>query len=218
MKKFYKKDLILGLSLLFVFIVLLVLLLNVDIKQLGARETNIGLSTINVWFNNLFVFNKLLYTITDWLGILPFLVCAFFGVVGLLQLIKRKSLLKVDTDIISLGIYYIIIIALYFIFQFVIINYRPILIEGVLEASFPSSTVLLVLSVMPTLIFQSNRRLKRKIVKTIISIFDVLFSVFMLLGRLVSGVHWLTDILASVFLGLGLFFIYKTVVRLTEKD
>ena len=35
-----------------------------------------------------------LYTITDWLGIVPIFICLCFGVMGLVQLIERRSLLK----------------------------------------------------------------------------------------------------------------------------
>ena len=92
------------------------------------------------------------------------------------------------------------------------INYRPILINGFMEASYPSSTTLLVLSVMPTLVFQAERRLKSCKLKKLVFVVTVIFSVFMVIGRLMSGVHWVTDIIGSVFLSAGLFYIYKAVV------
>jgi undecaprenyl-diphosphatase len=92
------------------------------------------------------------------------------------------------------------------------INYRPILINGFMEASYPSSTTLLVLGVMPTLVFQANLRLKSVTLKNFIIIFAVAFSVFMVVGRLISGVHWITDIVGSCLLSAGLFYIYKGIV------
>ena len=130
-----------------------------------------------------------IYTITDWLGLVPIFICIIFGGIGFVQLIKRKSLFKVDCDIILLGIYYIIVIGYYLIFEMIPINYRPMLVEGFIEASYPSSTTLLVLSVMPTLIYQVNYRLKNDALKKIISISAILFSIFMVIGRLVSGVE-----------------------------
>ena len=132
------------------------------------------------------------------------------------QLIKRKSLFKVDKDIIFLGVYYVIVIFGYLIFEMIPINYRPILINGFMEASYPSSTTLLVLGVMPTLFFQINRRIKNKKIKTLIDILIIGFSLFMVIGRLISGVHWLTDIEGSVFLSMGLFSMYKGVSTLKE--
>ena len=133
---------------------------------------------------------------------------------GLGQLLKRKSLFKVDRDLILLGMYYIIVIFGYLFFEMFPINYRPILIEGILEASYPSSTTLLVLSVMPTLIFQVKRRIENRAVKNIICFLTIAFSAFMVIGRLVAGVHWFTDIVGAVILSAGLFFLYKAAVML----
>ena len=159
-----------------------------------------------------------LYTITDWLGLVPIFICMVFGIIGLHQLINRKSLFKVDKDIIILGIYYIIVILAYLIFEMIPINYRPIPIEGIMEASYPSSTTLLVLSVMPTLIDQTDRRISDGIIKKLIDIFAVLFSLFMVIGRLVSGVHWFTDIVGSVLLSTGLFGLYRGSVQLCNNE
>ena len=144
----------------------------------------------------------------------PFaLVC---GVLGLVQLVRRKSLLKVDPDIILLGIYYILVIFGYLFFEMVPINYRPILIEGRMEASYPSSTTLLVLSVMPTLKFQVDRRSGNPKVRTAATVFTVAFSAFMVIGRLIAGVHWATDILGSVLLSAGLFLLYVSAVSFAD--
>ncbi len=159
-----------------------------------------------------------LYTITDWLGLVPIFICMIFGGVGFIQLLKRKSLFKVDKDIIILGIYYIIVIMAYLIFEMIPINYRPIPIEGVMEASYPSSTTLLVLSVMPTLVEQAARRLGDGLMKKLVTVFAVLFSLFMVTGRLISGVHWFTDIVGSVLLSIGLYYLYKGCVLLCSKE
>ena len=106
-------------------------------------------------------------------------------------------------------VYYIIVIAEYLVFEMLPINYRPILINGFMEASYPSSTTLLVLSVMPTLIFQAKLRLKSLSAKSVISILTMIFSAFMVIGRLVSGVHWISDIIGSILISAGLFYIYK---------
>ena len=130
----------------------------------------------------------------------------------MVQLIKRRSLLRVDSDILLLGAYYVIVIACYLVFEMIPINYRPILIEGRLEASYPSSTTLLVLAVMPTLIFQVDRRAMNPLVKKVTAVFAIAFSAFMVIGRLISGVHWATDIVASVLLSAGLFMLYQSAV------
>lgn len=212
MKVKEKKKLILGITNISVFALWTFLIQTIDVKSVGVNRTEIGFATINTWFHFLTGVNMKLYNITDWLGLVPVFICVVFGFIGLTQLIKRKSLLKVDFDIIALGIYYVIVISGYLIFEMIPINYRPVLINGLMEASYPSSTTLLVLSVMPTLIFQANQRLKNTTAKQIIRSITIIFSIFMVVGRLVSGVHWLTDIIGSIFLSMGLFYIYKGTV------
>ena len=217
MKEKGKGLLFLGSTLIVAFVIWTLLIQKVDVQPLGANETNIGFATINCWFHKLTGVHMRIYHITDWLGLVPIFICMIFGCVGFVQLIKRRSILKVDCDIIILGLYYVIVILGYLVFEMVPINYRPILIGGSLEASYPSSTTLLVLCVMPTLTEQMNRRSENPTVKIVIKVIAFSFSIFMVLGRLISGVHWLTDIVGSIMLGAGLFCIYKAVVLLCYK-
>lgn len=218
MKKNGKKQLITGVSFMLVFVIWTWLIQKVDVQPVGQKGTDVGFAAFNCWFHKLTGVHMGLYTITDWLGLVPVFVCIVFGGIGLWQLIKRKNLFKVDTDLIYLGIYYVIVIFGYLFFEMCPINYRPILIEGILEASYPSSTTLLVLSVMSTLVLQANRRIENRYLKRIIYAFTIVFSVFMVIGRLVSGVHWFTDIMGAVFLSTGLFYLYKAVVLILSGD
>ena len=212
MKERSKKLLFTGILLIVVFAIWTLLIQVVDVQPIGQNGTNIGFATFNIWFHELTGVHMAIYTMTDWMGLIPIFVCMIFGGIGLGQWIKRRSLLKVDRDILFLGIYYVIVIFGYLIFEMIPINYRPILIEGVMEASYPSSTTLLVLSVMPTLTFQMNRRMKNMAVCKILSVLTILFSSFMVVGRWICGVHWFTDIIGSIILSTGLFCVYKGVV------
>lgn len=203
--------------LLTAFVFWTYLVLIVDVQQAGETGTEVGFATINTWFHEWTGVSLQLYTITDWLGLVPVGICLIFGMIGLLQLIKRKGLRNVDADLILLGIYYVVVIFGYLIFEMIPINYRPIFIEGRMEASYPSSTTLLVLSVMPTLVFQVNRRVGNQNVRKIFKVMTMMFSIFMVGGRLFSGVHWLTDIIGSVLLSAGLFYSYEKAVRHYDK-
>jgi len=218
MKKKEINMLCVSICLLVAFIIWTIIIQIVDVSCVGPRDSSVGLSTVNVWFHNFTGVHMIIYTITDWLGLIPLLICLAFGILGLIQLIKRKSLLKVDLDIIILGIYYILVIGAYLLFEMIPINYRPVLIDGFLEASYPSSTTLLVLSVMPTLVFQVKRRLENYYLQKILCCFSYIFSAFMVLGRTVAGVHWLTDIIGSILLSSSLFLFYKTTVIITCKE
>ena len=211
MKK--NQNVLAGILLLVGFVIWTFLIQSVDVQPIGPNESTVGFAALNGWFHQLTGVHWMLYTLTDWLGLVPIFVCLIFAGIGFVQLVQRKSLFKVDLDIIMLGAYYVLVIFGYLLFEMVPINYRPVLIEGFLEASYPSSTTLLVLSVMPTLYFQAQRRLSPNALRQTILIFSVLFSAFMVIGRLVSGVHWLTDIVGAVLLSSGIFLIYKASVN-----
>ena len=212
-----KRNLLTGAGMIGVFALWTVLIQWVDVQAAGQNGTRIGFAGFNVWFHQLTGVHMTLYTITDWLGLVPIFICLCFGVTGLAQLIKRRSLLKVDPDILLLGAYYVMVIACYLIFEMIPINYRPVLIEGRLEASYPSSTTLLVLSVMPTLMFQANRRIIYAMMRKAVAVFAIVFSAFMLIGRLISGVHWATDIIGSILLSAGLYMLYRAAVLYSDK-
>ena len=207
-----KKLLYTGIVFLALFAVWTVLVQTVDVRPAGQTGKTVGFGAINLRFHQLTGVHMWIYTATDWLGLVPVVVCLLFGLLGLKQLLQRKSLLQVDPDLILLGIYYMLVIAGYLAFEIHPINYRPILIDGRVEASYPSSTTLLVLSVMPTLAFQAHRRIRHTGIKKAVHIFTVLFSLMMVMGRLICGVHWLTDIIGSVLLSRGLFLIYQATV------
>ncbi len=218
MKSKVKIGLCTGISLIVAFVIWTVLVKTVDVKPLGQKGTDIGFATFNVWFHKLTGEHLFLYKLGDIVEIIPLLVCAFFGLVGVGQLIKRRKVSKVDSDIILLGIYYVVVILAYVFFEVVHINYRPVLIEGALEASYPSSTTLLVLSVMPTLKFQFDRRFKKSTTTLVVSVFVIVYSIFMLIARAVSGVHWATDIIGSILLSAGLFITYCSAVALVDDN
>ena len=218
MREHWKQIMMTGAALLAAFVLWTLLILHVDVQPVGQNGTDIGFAAFNVWFHRLTGVHMKIYTVTDWLGLVPIVVCLGFGMVGLVQLVQRRSLLKVDPDIVLLGIYYILVIFGYLFFEMVPINYRPIPIDGAMEASYPSSTTLLVLSVMPTLKFQIDRRTENGTVRTVTAIFVIAFSAFMVLGRLVAGVHWATDIVGSILLSAGLFLLYVGAVCFTDKS
>jgi len=193
------------------------MVLTVDVRPAGVNGTDVGFAAVNVWFHRLTGVHMALYTVTDWLGLVPVSVCLLFAGLGLAQLVKRRSIFKVDADILLLGVYYAAVVAAYLAFEMIPVNYRPVLIEGRMEASYPSSTTLLVLSVMPTLAFQTGRRVRRAALRRTSGALTAAFCAFMVIGRAVCGVHWLTDVVGAVLLSAGLFFLYRGAASLREK-
>ena len=209
-----RKSFVIALCLLVAFVLWTLAVCFVDVQSIGPQGSSVGLAGINRFVHNLTGVRFWLYSMTDWLGIVPILVCMSFGVLGVVQWVKRKSICKVDFDILILGGFYVVTIAAYLLFESVVINYRPVLIAGILEASYPSSTTMLVMCVMPTAIMQLSGRIKNRIFRKVVSFIMIAFVAFMVIGRLLSGVHWFTDIVGGALLSAGLVLLYYTVSRL----
>lgn len=212
-----RKKLIVSMCLLAAFVLWTVAICFVDVRAIGPQSSSVGFAGINGFVHTLTGVHWGLYNITDWLGLVPIFVCMGFSILGLIQWIKRKSICKVDHDILILGGFYIITIGAYLLFESVVINYRPVLIGGSLEASYPSSTTMLVMCVMPTAIMQFGNRIKNKVIRNIIAVAIITFIAFMVIGRLICGVHWFTDIVGGALLSAGLVMMYHSLSSLKTK-
>ena len=207
-----------GVGLLAVFVLWTVLIRFVDVEAIGPRQSSVGFATLNGYIHNLTGVNMSLYIITDWLGLVPIGVAFGFAVLGIVQCIKRKSLLKVDRSILTLGGFYVVVMAVYILFEIVVINYRPTLIDGYLEASYPSSTTILVMCVMPTAMMQLRTRIKNDLFRRCVMLTITVFITFMVIGRLVSGVHWITDIIGGALLSTAIVLMYYSIDNIVAKS
>ena len=210
-KKFY-----MAVGLLAVFVLWTVMIQRIDVAPIGPRESIVGFAALNGFFHNLTGVHMTLYVITDWLGLVPVAFGMGFGAIGLVQWIRRKHIKRVDFSILALGGFYIVVMAAYLFFESYVVNYRPVLINDYLEASYPSSTTLLVMCVMPTAAMQLNGRIKHPGFKKCVVLLIALFTGFMVVGRLISGVHWTTDIIGAALLSTGLILLYDGVCGIKE--
>ena len=208
MKKKNRKGLIVGIGLLVAFVLWTVAVKFIDVQPIGPEGSVVGFATVNRFVHGLTGVNMSLYNITDLLGLVPLGFVMVFGVLGLIQWVKRKHILKVDYSILVLGGFYIVVMAVYVLFEMLTLNYRPVLINGILEASYPSSTTMLVMCVMPTALMQLNTRINNRSGRYIVCALIIIFTAFMVISRLVSGVHWLSDIIGGALLSIGLVLLY----------
>lgn len=210
-----RKHFFTGVFLIAAFFLWTILLGIMDVQPIGPQGTMVGFAGLNQAVHVFTGVNMTLYMVTDWLGLVPLGFMFGFALLGLGQWIRRKHILRVDRSILTLGVFYLVVMALYVFFECYVVNYRPVLIEGKLEASYPSSTTILVLCVMPTVIMQLGTRIRSRIIRRWVSVAMMLFAAFMVIGRLLSGVHWFSDIVGGVLISAGLVMLYVS-VRGTE--
>ena len=205
----------LAVGLLAAFVLWTAALCMVDIQSIGPQGSAVGLATMNQWFHRWTGVHMELYDLTDNISLIPLALAAGFGLLGLCQWIQRKDLRKVDRSLLVLGGFYVVVLAAFVGFELAAINYRPILIEGRLEASYPSSTTMLALCILPTAAMQLRDRIRQKVFRGFAVVITA-YTVFMVIGRLVSGVHWFSDIIGGALLSAGLVLLYRAVVMLSR--
>lgn len=204
-----KKRLFISISLLCLYALFTISLLFIDRAVIGPNGSMVGYATLNNWFHNLTGVNWLLYDLTDYGGIPPIIMGIGFGILGFIELAKRKSFIKVDFELIMLGILYLITFVIYLLFEFMVINYRPVFINGFLEASYPSSTTFLSITFMLSSIIPIKKYIKNVTLERILIFIAHAYMTFLVVGRVLSGVHWLTDIIGSLLLGFSLVKLYN---------
>lgn len=210
-----RRNLTISILLLIGSFIFIVLLKNIDIKCNAVNNSCIGFATINQFiFNNIGV-NMLWYTITDYLGLIPIFISIIYAIIGFKQLIKRKNIRMVDKEIIVLGIFYIVVISTYILFEKYIINYRPILMNGLLEASFPSSHTLMTICLCGSSIIINNRLFKNNFTK-IVNVISLFIIIITIIGRLISGVHWFTDIIGGILISSFLLMLFYSILNLNK--
>ena len=198
--------------LFFICIVYTLLVKYYDTNAIGPKHTIVGFSALNALFSNLTGYNEFFYKLTEYLGILPFVIVGYYGMTGLIQLIRKKNILKVDKRLLFLGGLYIAVLLVYILFEHVIINYRPFLIDKELEASYPSSHTMLALCVCLSSLLINKYYIKNKKVLKIVNIAIIILMFALVIGRILSGAHWITDIIGGIIISAFLVYIYEYLI------
>lgn len=215
MNKTQKKYIVTA-GLFVLFIIYTILVATIDVQAVGPQKSKIGFASINMAVFQSLGESAFWYTLTKYLGVIAIVVVLGFGVVGLIQMIQRKNFFRTDLEILMLGGFYVVMAVFYAFFEKVILNYRPVLEDGKLEASYPSSHTMLVCCVMATAIIQFNRMIKNQTVCILADIVAVAIIALMVMGRLLSGVHWLTDIVGGVIISAALVMLYVSAVQMLK--
>ena len=206
-----KRNIITSITLIILSVVFTLLVKNIDVKPIGPNESLVGFADINKLFHNLIGSNMVIYEITEIIGLIPLLIALIYVIIGIKQLITRKSLLKVDKEIYLLGLFYILVLGVYIFFEKVVINYRPVLIDNILEPSYPSSHTLMSICICISSIM-INKKLFRNNLADIENIISIIVMVLIIVGRIISGVHWFTDILGGIIISSTLVVLFYTIL------
>lgn len=183
----------------------------------GENDAPVGLFSLNNSVRSSFSYdkttgiNKFWYSLTKISGILCFLPVAFFVILGFTQLTKRKSFKKVDPELKLLAVFYLAVAVLYLVFDhFYIVNYRPVFVDGVSEPSYPSSHTLFAITLCGSAIIVLHHLYKNNPLAILASVLLGALMIVTVVGRLLSGVHWFTDIIGGVLISCALLMVFYT--------
>ena len=215
-----KKYLISSIILVTIAIVFTMLVKFVDVGAIGPEGSKVGFQAINEFVKNMFPFNETMYKITKYAGFIPLLLAVYYALVAFIQLIKKKSLKKIDKKLITIGVFYVVVLLVYIFFEKVVINYRPVIIdiEEGLEASYPSSHTILAICFCASSLMISKYFIKNKMIRRIVDILTWLLMAFIVIGRIIAGCHWISDIFGGIIISLALLNIfYMVLIKIDEK-
>ena len=201
--------------LFLVFIVFTILLKTVDVQAIGPESSKVGFATINAWFRDLIGVHMIWFQITQFLGYLALCTCVVFAAVGLYQLIRRRSLWRVDYPILVLACYYVLTLIIYFLFEFVVINYRPLIMpeQTSLAASYPSTHTMLAIALFGSAYLVGRGYFRSRYARIGMACAFFALTALTVIGRLVSGVHWLTDVVGGVLISSALLTLFLAFYR-----
>ena len=201
-----KKKTIFAAALAALFVLFIILVKTVDVAAIGPNGTEVGFSWLNGAISGAFGYNGFFYKLTQILGYLSIVIGLVFAEEGIEQLIRRKSLKAVDREIIVTGILYVLTAIVYLFFEIVKVNYRPVIMPGdtAPEASFPSShTVLACVILVGAAIFVLRYLVNKKLARILAAAF-VSTAAITVIGRVLAGVHWFTDIIGGLIVSAAL--------------
>ena len=182
----------------------------VDVQAIGPQNSEIGFAGLNGWVFKTAGSHMLFYRLSEVLLIAAILLAFLFALKGLVQMLRRCSIARVDSRILLLGTMFVLVIVTYFLFEKVIINYRPVLTEEGLEASFPSSHTMVSMTVFGcTRAFFKTEPGDTSVIRGVLLAGLVLSPLF----RLLSGMHWLTDIIGGCLYSIMFIMLYKTLLK-----
>lgn len=149
--------------------------------------------------------------ITDVIVASAIAVVVVFACLGLYQWVSRKSLKKVDPQLLWMPLPLAIMAVVYFIFEkLIVLNVRP---NGSGEPSFPSTHVMITATVFFITMLIIPKYVKQKSLRIILEVIMVIMIILICIGRVLANMHWPIDVVG----GVGFAFIFAEIYYLALK-
>ena len=188
----------------------------------STQTTDIGFQKLNLSVHNALGFRQVFYRLSEYIGYLALLAGACIGLIWLLRLIKTKKLLGVDAGLNAAIAAMALMVVFYVLFEALKLNFRPVILDDGLEASYPSSHTLLGCVVFGCAAMVSADIFKDKGLARSVSALCYIIAAVLTLFRALSGVHWISDIIGGVILSAAILslahFIKYVLTEMPEKQ
>ncbi len=149
--------------------------------------------------------------ITNIILISSFAVLAIFVILAICQWISRKSLKKVDKELLWFPLPLALVAATYVVFdKFLVLNTRP---DGSGEPSFPSTHVMVATTIFLLAAIVLPKYIKSKVACAVLYVFMLAFIALVSAGRVLANKHWLSDVLGALGFAIVFALIYYLIIR-----
>lgn len=154
--------------------------------------------------------------ISDVILVTAFAILGALAMLGLIQLISRRSLKKVDHELLMFPIPLAIMAIVYVVFEkFLILNTRP---NGSGEPSFPSTHVMITATIFFMVAVVLPRYIKSKVLCAMFDIIMLILLVLVCTGRILANMHWPTDVAGGVVFASIFAAIYYLLIKPKKKE
>ena len=181
---------------------------KIDTALVLGKE--IGFSNVNIAVHQMLGTSDTFDLLSDITMIVSALLMGGLVFIGTYQLISGKGFKAVDKEILIAGAVLVLMSITYLFFEKVVINFRPVLEDGFLEASYPSTHVLLTTVINIVAIDYIVTKIKNKKIMLPSVITVAVITVVGFGARVLSGMHWITDIVGALLIASCLVMIYFT--------
>ena len=149
--------------------------------------------------------------ISDIILITSLVTFAVFAVLGFFQWIKRKSLKKVDKELLWAILPLSLMAATYVIFEkFIILNVRP---NGSGEPSFPSTHTMVAATIFFITAIILPKYIKSRAARITLDLMMLIFIILVSIGRVLANMHWVSDVCAGLVFAAIFATIYYLIIR-----